>query len=109
MLRRASIARPEPGRQEIQLMLERCRRGSPLACGSGDSRPPLLVRAKLSHDSFSLQVDEIFPRRDRRQPSHSTFGFTQTFDRGNPKCVPILKSFEYVESVIHHSLLVVAI
>jgi hypothetical protein len=61
----------------------------PVNCCSDRSRARLVLGAKLGHDSLSLQVDEIFSRRDRRQPSHPFFGFAQTFDRGYPKCVPV--------------------
>ena len=90
-------------------MLKRCRGNTPLAGGLGDSGSRLVVGAKLSDDSFSLQVDEIFSRRDRGQPSHPFFGFSEAFDRGYPECVSVLQSFEYVEPIIHRSLLMVAV
>ncbi len=90
-------------------MLECCRGGSALGFCLSGSHPRLVFGAKLSHNSFTLQVDEILSRRDRGQPSHPLLGVPQAFDRGYPKCVPVCQSLEDVESVIHRSLLVVAV
>src|ERR1700722_1696844 len=75
---------------------------------SRHSGPLLILRAQLGHNSFTLQVHEILSGRDPRQTAHPVLRFHQAFDRSDPKRVSVRQSLEYVESMIHRSLLAIS-
>jgi hypothetical protein len=94
-----------PGNRLVPPQLRSSQLASIPRRGLRHSHPVLLFAAQLRHNSFSLQVHEIFSRRKQRETSHPSLGFCQPVHRRDPQRVSISASLEYIESIVHRRYL----